>query len=193
MQLFRAVFKACVGEASDQEQAKWLEKVSQRHADHPAFGAPKQQGKARRDFFCVRHYAGEVRYSADGLVEKNADRLSRGLYDLLSGSSCGLTRACFPPKDDAIAGRVRTVGEEWRSQLGGLMQKVGRMSPLFKTSTRQSSSRVNFCLNIRHASSDSCSSNSCCRSASSADRRLHSDSASAVMRRISACIFSALL
>lgn len=111
--------------------AKWLEKVSQRHADHPAFGAPKQQGKARRDFFCVRHYAGEVRYSADGLVEKNADRLSRGLYDLLSGSSCGLTRACFPPKDDAIAGRVRTVGEEWRSQLGGLMQKVGRMSPLF--------------------------------------------------------------
>eukprot|EP00964_Phaeocystis_antarctica_P094685 scaffold61344_cov46-Phaeocystis_antarctica.AAC.1 len=32
----------------------------------------------------VRHYAGEVVYDCRGMLEKNADRLSRNLYTLLS-------------------------------------------------------------------------------------------------------------
>ena len=40
-----------------------------------------------------------------GFVEKNADKLSRNLYALLAGAAEGRTRALFPPKSDAEAGK----------------------------------------------------------------------------------------
>ena len=50
----------------------------------------------------MRHYAGEVVYDVRGMLEKNADRLSRNLYNLLNGASNTRTAAIFPTK--VIAG-----------------------------------------------------------------------------------------
>ena len=47
----------------------------------------------------VRHYAGEVVYDVRGMLEKNADRLSRNLYNLLNGASNTRTKAIFPTKE----------------------------------------------------------------------------------------------
>ena len=76
--------------------------------------------------------AGDVPYDTRGFVEKNADKLSRNLYALLAGAAEGRTRALFPPKSDAEAGKkASTVAEKFRGQLTKLMTTVERTRPFF--------------------------------------------------------------
>ena len=110
---------------------KFLAKISERQRAHAAFGAPGDTTAIRAGTFLIRHYAGDVMYTARGLVEKNADRLSRNLYDLLAGASDERTRAIFPPRDERQAGKVSTVGEKFRGQLAKLMGTVERTQPFF--------------------------------------------------------------
>ena len=49
-------------------------------------------------------------YDSRGMVEKNADRLSRNLYDLLASASDVRTRAVFPVRDEKLAGKVSSQG-----------------------------------------------------------------------------------
>ena len=71
-------------------------------------------------------------YDTRGFVEKNADKLSRNLYALLAGAAEGRTRALFPPKSDAEAGKkASTVAEKFRGQLTKLMTTVERTRPFF--------------------------------------------------------------
>ena len=75
---------------------------------------------------------GDVPYDTRGFVEKNADKLSRNLYALLAGAAEGRTRALFPPKSDAEAGKkASTVAEKFRGQLTKLMTTVERTRPFF--------------------------------------------------------------
>ena len=114
---------------------KWLAKCADAHATHPAFGGPKVTQRASA--FLVRHYAGQVTYEVTAMVEKNADRLSRNLSDLLSSSADARTKALFPQQADAqdrrgSAGRMAsTVGEKFRSQLTRLMTTVEKTRPFF--------------------------------------------------------------
>ena len=75
---------------------KWVAKCEERHTTSKAYGGPKQTQVSHA--FLIRHYAGDVTYDCRGMVEKNADRLSRNLYNLLSGAGDERTRALFPPK-----------------------------------------------------------------------------------------------
>ena len=75
---------------------------------------------------------GDVPYDTRGFVEKNADKLSRNLYALLAGAAEARTRALFPPKSDAEAGKkASTVAEKFRGQLTKLMTTVERTRPFF--------------------------------------------------------------
>ena len=137
--------------------AKFLDKVVDRQRSSKAFGAPGDMPHIRPNTFLIRHYAGDVLYDINGLVEKNADRLSRNLYDsslwplmtrgmpssphipwwprvrydLLANASDGRTRAIFPTRDPKAAGKVSTVGEKFRGQLNKLMVTVERTQPFF--------------------------------------------------------------
>jgi myosin-7 len=78
---------------------KYLKKIVENQRTNSAFGGPGDpttKGQVRPNAFLIRHYAGDVVYEVRGLVEKNADRLSRNLYDLLAGASDERTRAIFP-------------------------------------------------------------------------------------------------
>ena len=88
---------------------KWVAKCAERHASNRVYGGPSQTQVQHA--FSIKHYAGDVTYDCRGMVEKNADRLSRNLYDLCSGASEGRTRAIFPLKSEKEAGKVSTVGE----------------------------------------------------------------------------------
>jgi myosin heavy subunit len=82
--------------------------------------------------FLIKHYAGDVSYDCRGMVEKNADRLSRNLYQLLSEAAEPRTRSLYPPKDEKTAGsKASTVGEKFRSQLTQLMTTVEGTTPFF--------------------------------------------------------------
>ena len=115
---------------------KWLAKCADKHAGHVAYGGPKVTQKSSA--FLVRHYAGAVTYDVTAMVEKNADRLSRNLNDLLSSAADARTQALFPQLVDGSkdrrgsAGRMAsTVGEKFRSQLTKLMGTVERTQPYF--------------------------------------------------------------
>ena len=141
--------------------AKWLAKISERHGANPVFGSGSGAG-CNGFSFLIRHYAGtrsrrasdagrrttrartapqrtpphpstgDVPYDTRGFVEKNADKLSRNLYALLAGAAEGRTRALFPPKSDAEAGKkASTVAEKFRGQLTKLMTTVERTRPFF--------------------------------------------------------------
>ena len=61
---------------------KWVGKCAEKHTANKCYAGPKQTQMSHA--FVVKHYAGEVTYDCRGMVEKNADRLSRNLYDMLS-------------------------------------------------------------------------------------------------------------
>ena len=66
-------------------------KFYKRCGAHPRFSATKQERVDEQ--FVVKHYAGDVCYSCEGLVERNRDRLNQEAIDLLASSSLGTISA----------------------------------------------------------------------------------------------------
>jgi len=110
---------------------KFLAKVVERQRGSRVFAGPGEVQSIHSAAFLVRHYAGDVVYDSRGMLEKNADRLSRNLHDMLAGGADGRTRAIFAPKDDRTAGKVTTVGEKFKGQLSRLMASVEQTRPFF--------------------------------------------------------------
>ena len=69
------------------------ERLHAAHAGHACF--PRPDPRAIKTTFRVRHYAGEVTYSIDGFLAKNADSLSADLTVLCRGSSTPLLAQIF--------------------------------------------------------------------------------------------------
>ena len=65
----------------------------------------------------MKHYAGDVVYDVRGMLEKNADRLSRNLYMLLTAATNPRTAAIFPERDERTAGKVSTLTVRVRVRL----------------------------------------------------------------------------
>jgi myosin V len=114
-----------------------------RLASHSRFGIPRRDQHA----FAVQHYAGEVCYSTDALLDKNRDFVVAEHAGLLSKSSAALLRELFAAEklfegsggsgqfDDQGKRRsafmLSTVGSRFRRQLGGLMNTLGECQPHF--------------------------------------------------------------
>jgi myosin-5 len=64
---------------------------------HPRFSATNKHRAAAQ--FSVRHYAGEVVYTAAGFIEKNRDSIHREALDLMRESSSSLMQTVFRPED----------------------------------------------------------------------------------------------
>ncbi|KAH7619484.1 hypothetical protein Ndes2526B_g06464 [Nannochloris sp. 'desiccata'] len=114
-----------------------------RLASHSRFGIPRRDQHA----FAVQHYAGEVCYSTDALLDKNRDFVVAEHAGLMSKSSAALLQELFKAEkmlegsggsgqfDDQGKRRsafmLSTVGSRFRRQLGGLMSTLGECQPHF--------------------------------------------------------------
>jgi myosin-5 len=114
-----------------------------RLASHPRFGIPRRDQHA----FAVQHYAGEVCYSTDALLDKNRDFVVAEHAGLMSKSSAALLQELFgaekPLEGSGGSGQfddqgkrrsafmLSTVGSGFRRQLGGLMNTLGECQPHF--------------------------------------------------------------
>jgi len=92
--------------------------------------------------FTVSHYAGDVTYSAAGLLERNRDSMPGDMVRLFQASSSSLVRSLFAeetsgPTSGKEGKRGRSpgvgvsVGAQFRSELGGLMDAISGTSPLY--------------------------------------------------------------
>ena len=110
---------------------------------HPNFITPKFGSDSQ---FIIAHYAGEVRYTASGFVEKNIESLSNELKDLGSHSSLPLARNIFAssnggevaPPSPASGGnpaarrstiRGVSVSSQFRTSLQSLVATLERTEP----------------------------------------------------------------
>ena len=104
---------------------------------HSNFQSPKF-GKDRQ--FAIVHYAGIVRYTADGFVEKNMDTLSNELRELGDDSklslpqsvySCGSMSACNMSSASLGRSSIRgvSVGTQFRTSLQALVADLERTQP----------------------------------------------------------------
>ncbi|KAI5780653.1 myosin IC heavy chain [Peziza echinospora] len=56
--------------------------------------------EARQGQFLIKHYAGDVMYSVEGMTDKNKDQLLKDLLDLVEGSGNEFIRTLFPEQVD---------------------------------------------------------------------------------------------
>ena len=89
----------------------------------------------RRNEFAIQHFAGKVKYNAEGFVINNMDRLPTGLLDCASSSSNDIIRTAFQRLSDELAGRKKgqgrlrkrgnaTILTKFNSQLADLMRNI---------------------------------------------------------------------
>ncbi|KAF0697680.1 Aste57867_11651 [Aphanomyces stellatus] len=121
--------------------AGFVRKLYQIYASHGHFRASKRDQVDRA--FVVVHYAGAVRYTADGFCEKNRDKPHQAIFDLLSSSTNHFVRfMCRPLEDDdgGVAARAplrrksssivsNGLGAQFRRQLQQLIEMIGQTAP----------------------------------------------------------------
>lgn len=85
--------------------------------------------------FSVRHFAGAVKYTASGWLDKNRDTLSSTVREVLAASTLPLLGALFEgeEREGAKEGAKPklTLGGHFREQLVGLLEGLGRTEPHF--------------------------------------------------------------
>lgn len=81
--------------------------------------------KKREPKFGIVHYAGNVDYNIAGFMQKNLNKLSPDLAELITKSSRAYVRKLAP---DASS---MTVGAKFKGQLGGLMSSLRETQPHF--------------------------------------------------------------
>lgn len=112
----------------------YTDNVLKTHAKHPRIAKPKFPGKA---VFGVKHYAGEVMYTIDGFIEKNADKAPDELPDLLKESEMMILKELGQALSEAAGGaptpgakkKVKTAASGFRAGLKALMAKINAADP----------------------------------------------------------------
>ncbi len=124
---------------------KLLEKLQQVHGKHAHFNRSAKDGATT---FKVRHYAGEVLYKVDGLIEKSRDLLHSDLEACMMASSLQLVASCMSARNEGSpgaseAGSARSagpsrqkllapsLGAQFARQLSALMAKLHATQPHF--------------------------------------------------------------
>ena len=130
---------------------KLLEKLAQVHGKHPHFARSAKEGLST---FKVKHYAGEVLYKVDGIIEKSRDVLHTDLEQCMLASTMPLVAEAMKARnegsDAAAAGGASStpgsrqaaapsrqkltapsLGAQFGRQLGALMTKLHSTQPHF--------------------------------------------------------------
>jgi len=114
---------------------QYVQNCIKAHEKHPRFVKPKFAGKA---MYSVKHFAGEVLYTCDGFMEKNADKPPDDLPNLLKTSGLTILQEIGQTlAEDAEAGKTgpgqkkkaKTTCSGFRKSLGELMNKINAADP----------------------------------------------------------------
>nr|XP_032802960.1 unconventional myosin-Ic-like [Petromyzon marinus] len=121
------------GEATD---LSFLEKLEGRIGGHPHFlthklGDHKNRREIKRDEFQLRHYAGEVNYNVKGFLDKNQDLLLRNLKEVMCGAGNMIIKECFCPQELNEKKWPGTIGAQFKSSLGKLMEILMSKDPSY--------------------------------------------------------------
>lgn len=82
----------------------------------------------------MRHFAGAVKYTASGWLDRNRDTLSATVREVLAASTLPLVGALFEEegREGREGGKAKlTLGGHFREQLIGLLDGLGRTEPHF--------------------------------------------------------------
>uniref|UniRef100_S4R8X9 Myosin IHb n=1 Tax=Petromyzon marinus TaxID=7757 RepID=S4R8X9_PETMA len=121
------------GEATD---LSFLEKLEGKIGGHPHFlthklGDHKNRREIKRDEFQLRHYAGEVNYNVKGFLDKNQDLLLRNLKEVMCGAGNMIIKECFCPQELNEKKWPGTIGAQFKSSLGKLMEILMSKDPSY--------------------------------------------------------------
>ncbi|XP_037024276.1 unconventional myosin IC isoform X1 [Bradysia coprophila] len=112
------------GETTDMT---FLNKMNDRLGDHPHYvchqlASTAVQKTMGRDDFRLVHYAGDVTYNVNGILDKNNDLLFRDLKEIMSRTQNSITLECFPAEEYLDKRRPNTAVTQFRSSLNNLME-----------------------------------------------------------------------
>ena len=91
-----------------------------------------QHFQPRQGQFIIKHYAGDVSYSIDGMTDKNKDQLLKDLLNLIAESSNGFLGQIFPHQvnqDDKR--RPPTQGDKIKASANDLVSTLMKASPSY--------------------------------------------------------------
>ena len=114
------VSKLTTGDPNDDR--KWLDKIAGEFGKHPSF----YKKPVSRNTFFVRHYAGDVEYTVDGFVEKNADTLNDAWSHLVGGSRSEFVQSLAW---ETNVKKQATVAGFFKQQLKDLMSIINASNP----------------------------------------------------------------
>ena len=114
-------------------EAGFLEKVTKVFEGHGHFqsavSGKKGASKLPTGAFMLKHYAGEVLYSTDNLLDKNRDQLYKLHQEVMSTSKSKAVRIMFPPIDSRSTKRPPSAGTQFKKQVNELMESLMQCEP----------------------------------------------------------------
>jgi myosin I len=101
-----------------------------------------QYFEPRQGQFLVKHYAGDVMYTAAGMTDKNKDQLLRDLFDLVAASGNPFMHSIFPEQvDHDSKKRPPTAGDKIRSSANDLVTTLMRAQPSYIRTIKPNSNK----------------------------------------------------
>ncbi|KAK3336685.1 myosin-1 [Cercophora scortea] len=102
----------------------------------------------RQGGFIVKHYAGDVTYTVEGITDKNKDLLLKGLLNLIEGSQNRFVHAIFPNHvDQDNRKQPPSAGDRIRTSANALVETLMKCTPSYirtiKPNENKSSSEYN--------------------------------------------------
>lgn len=86
--------------------------------------------ESRGSKFLIKHYAGEVLYTVQGMTDKNKDQLSKDILDLIETSKEPFLQTIFPEKvDHSSKKRPPTAGDKIRQSANDLVANLMQCQP----------------------------------------------------------------
>ncbi|PTB37760.1 class II myosin [Trichoderma asperellum] len=86
----------------------------------------------RQGSFIIKHYAGDVGYTVDGITDKNKDQLLKGLLNLLQGSGNAFIHTLFPHQvDQDNRKQPPTAGDTIRASANLLVDTLMKCQPSY--------------------------------------------------------------
>ncbi|KAI0877242.1 P-loop containing nucleoside triphosphate hydrolase protein [Hypoxylon argillaceum] len=86
----------------------------------------------RQGNFIIKHYAGDVSYTVDGITDKNKDQLLKGVQNLFQQSSNQFVHSLFPQQvDQNNRKQPPTAGDRIRSSANALVETLMKCQPSY--------------------------------------------------------------
>ncbi|KAL2155005.1 hypothetical protein VTH82DRAFT_3681 [Thermothelomyces myriococcoides] len=86
----------------------------------------------RQGSFIIKHYAGDVTYTVDGITDKNKDQLLKGLLNLVQGSQNKFLHTIFPVRvDQDNRKQPPSAGDRIRTSANALVDTLMKCQPSY--------------------------------------------------------------